>query len=177
MSIAKPSSIALVAAYTRYFFDSSPCEDNRIEHQCAVRLSVAMVRCGFTIRDEDVPDPRRIHRGRTSCRIPEDHLVGAQELERTLVKLWGPGDVFRGRAATGAASSLTGRLGIIYFNNCFTKRGQSQAGGDHIDLWNGSNYLNMLLGIGAGGNAGARDDLFSRSGNSGYYIRFFVLPS
>lgn len=176
MSTAKPSASALHGAYLRYFLDRSPCGDDRINNQCAVRMSVALVRCGFTIRNEDFEDPRRIHRGRSACNLSEDHVCGAHELEQALVGLWGEGEIFRGPSgAPIAAAMIRGRWGILYFNNCFTRRGSSRASGDHIDLWNGTNYMNQLYGIGAGGDATARDSLFDRSGNSGYYIRFFSL--
>jgi hypothetical protein len=176
MSTAKPSAAALYGAYLQYFSDRSPCGDDRINNQCAVRLSVALVRCGFTIRDQDFEDPRRIHRARSVCGIPEDHVCGAHELEQALVRLWGDGEYYPRRAgATMAAYMMRGRWGIVYFNNCFTRRGSTRARGDHIDLWNGANYMNQLYGIGAGGDASAADSLFSRSGNSGYYVRFMPL--
>jgi hypothetical protein len=177
MSTAKPSGTALFAAYTRYFMDRTPCEDGRINNQCAVRLSVAMVRCGFSIRDQDFSDPRRIHRGRRACGIPEDHVCGAKELADALVRLWGPGAEYRDRTVGLALANMIGRWGIVYFNNCFTRSGQQNPTGDHIDLWDGHRYMNQRLAVGAGGNAGAQTDLFSRSANRGYYIRFFALSA
>jgi hypothetical protein len=90
-----------------------------------------------------------------------------------LVRVWGVGEVYRNRTVGLPPAVLNSRWGIIYFNNCFTRT--SGGAGDHIDLWNGTQYMNQVFRIGAGGNAGPADDLFSRSNRPGYYIRFFWL--
>jgi hypothetical protein len=177
MSVQKPSATALYATYLRYFSDDAPCGDQRIRNQCAVRLSVALVRCGFELRDQDFDDPARIHRGRSSCQLAEDHVVGAEELQRALVRVWGPGELFTSQLTDVGRAIIGGRWGIIYFNNCFTRLGQRLPRGDHIDLWTGTQYMNQVLCIGAGGNAAAQTDLFGRSSNRGYYMRFFFLPA
>jgi hypothetical protein len=171
MGTNKPFGVAMYAAYFPYWADPNPCKqaDPEIEYQCAVRLSIALVRCGFTIRDEDFDKPRRIHRGRSGCGATEDHVCAARELEEALVRLWGPGELFRGQAAGGAATSLSGRWGIVYFDRCFRRSNGER--GNHIDLWDGASYMNQLLHI--SGDASARRDLFSRAN----YVRFFFLPS
>jgi hypothetical protein len=45
-------------------------------------------------------------------------------------------------------AAVTGRPGIIFFENCYTASSPS-GGGDHIDYWNGSVVMNDLLNYNA----------------------------
>jgi hypothetical protein len=159
-SVTHPSFALMTAAYTDYIIDSGPCKAG-IRNQCAVRMSVALVRCGFSL---DAFQPRRrVHRGRRACRLAPHHVLGAHELARYLEDIWGAAERFTGAAAAGAKDRLLGRTGVIYFNNCFRRSAGGPQTGDHIDLWTGRQYYNQIIHVGAGGDAGARAPLFDRA--------------
>jgi hypothetical protein len=165
--VERPSFHFMRRAFEDYRFDRAPCKAG-IPNQCAVRTSVALVRSGCDL--SGFGDPRRVHRGRASCRLQCEHVVGARELAVHLRRFL-PEQRFEGRLAATARSALAHRTGIVYFDNVFAREPGGAQTGDHIDLWDGHNYYNELLGIGAGGNAGARTDLFARAGA----VWFFTL--
>ena len=161
----------MARAYQDYTIDSAPCKAG-VTNQCAVRMSVAIERCGFSLSAFD--PQRRVHRGRNRCQLEVAHVLGANELARYLARMWGQPEKFRGAAGHDAADTLSGRKGVIYFNNCFKRRRtDTRRKGDHIDLWTGSQYYNQIIHVGAGGDAGARARLFGRSDQ----VWFFPLPS
>lgn len=166
----KPSYQLLQMAYEDYKVDSAPCKAG-VTNQCAVRMSVALERCGFSLNAFD--PSRRVHRGRSRCKLSIQHVLGANELARYLRRLWGEPETFRRRSKDNADETLGGKKGVIYFNNCFRRSGQASKRGDHIDLWNGEKYYNQIIHIGAGGDAGTRASLFSRSDS----VWFFTLNS
>lgn len=192
-------------AYEDYRLDSAPCKNPLIDNQCAVRMSVALGRCGFGL--QDFGDQRRIHRHRAQCQLEVEHVVGAQELADYLVQSLAMPYKFSGRrrsrhhapdhgggrlrtvpsrdvqepagaepvdhlptrgprGITGlppatARDSLHGVTGIIFFKNCFRRGGHhGPKTGDHIDLFDGTNYFNELLHVSAGGSARSGTDLF-----------------
>jgi Type VI secretion system (T6SS), amidase effector protein 4 len=170
MSVERIQFSLMQSCYETYRTDARPCKNPSIDNQCAVRMSLALVRNGFSF--DSFANQRRIHSGRASCQLGDEaHVVGANELHLYLVSQWDTG--LRG-AGGDIRTQIAGTPGIVYFNNCF-HRGTDAEGtntGDHIDLWNGTNYYNQILGIGAGGNARAGTDLFSRAS----YVRYFWLP-
>lgn len=171
MSVERPSFTLIQATYETYRSDTRPCKNPAIDNQCAVRMSLALVRNGFSL--DAFPNQRRVHRGRTSCALGDEaHVVGADELHRYLISVWDTG--LRG-SGDSVRSQIANTPGVIYFNNCFHRRTDAEGTntGDHIDLWDGTQYYNQILGIGAGGNARAGTDLFSRAS----FVRFFWLPS
>jgi hypothetical protein len=171
MSTERVNYNLLQAAYENYRSDSQPCKSPGIANQCAVRMSLALVRHGFSL--DDFPDQRRVHRGRSRCALGEDpHVVGADELHRYLARVWDA--ALRGSGAE-IRRQIAGQKGVVYFNNCF-HRGTDPDGekrGDHIDLWTGENYYNQLLRVSAGGTARVGTDLFAAAS----FVRFFWLPS
>src|SRR5690606_27636642 len=116
----------------------------------AVRMSIALERCGFSLnafgRLGDNNNHRRVHRSRPSCQVDVPHVLGADELHRYLDATIGFTDDYDGDTLSSAADSMRGRMGIVYFNNCFTRRGQTRRVGDHIDLWDGSETYNQKQG-------------------------------
>ncbi len=157
----RPGYLHMQRAYEDYRIDSAPCKGG-VTNQCAVRMSVALERCGFSL--SAFTPPNRVHRGRRSCAMDVPHVLGANELARYLERLWGGPERFRGEAGHKAATSLNNRHGIIYFNNCFRRNStDTTMRGDHIDLWNGSQYYNQIIHVGAGGDAGAGAGLFGRA--------------
>jgi Type VI secretion system (T6SS), amidase effector protein 4 len=169
MTTQRISFNLMQAVYETYRTDNHPCKNPSIHNQCAVRMSLALGRNGFSF--EDFHNQSRIHQGRSSCQLgDEPHLVGADELHRYLTDVWDTGQ--RGTGSEIRAR-IAGLPGIIYFNNCFARTQGGARTGDHIDLWDGTQYYNQILAVGAGGNARAGTDLFSRAD----FVRFFWLPN
>lgn len=158
--VIKPSYRLMYQAYQDYLIDSAPCKAG-VRNQCAVRMSVALERCGLSL--SAFQPQRRVHRNRRSCQLPTPHLLGAAELARYLRGLWGVTHTFRGVTLDEADDNLAGQQGIIYFNNCFRRERGGAKVGDHIDLWTGSQYFNQVIHVGAGGDAGADATLFDRA--------------
>ncbi len=158
--VVKPSYQIMEMAYEDYKVDSAPCKAG-VTNQCAVRMSVALERSGFSLNAFD--PARRVHRGRSRCLLSIQHVLGANELARYLKTIWGEPEKFRGRSKNTAKESLAGRQGVIYFNNCFRRAGQASKRGDHIDLWSGKKYYNQIIRVGAGGDADSEARLFGRS--------------
>lgn len=168
MCVMRPAYDRMQQAYEDYRRDRAPCKAS-VTNQCAVRMSVALERCGFSISGFE--PAARVHRGRAACRLAIPHVLGADELQRYLRRVMGRFEEFpRGRVGS-AQASVTGRRGIVYFNNCFQRTAGGPSTGDHIDLWNGSAYYNMLLDVSAGGGVAAGASLFGRSD----MITFFPL--
>lgn len=155
--VIRPRYQHMRTAYDAYRVDSAPCKAG-VTNQCAVRMSIAMVRSGLDFLG--FANQRRVHRGRRSCRITIPHVLGANELARYLTQILGQPRRFSRAQAEGAQQTLSGQRGVIYFDNCFTRRGQTRKVGDHIDLWTGSQYYNQIIRVGAGGDAGAEARLF-----------------
>ena len=169
MCVVKPSYALMQRAYDDYRIDSAPCKSG-VTNQCAVRMSVALLRCGFSL---DAFQPQaRVHRNRPVCQLSVPHVLGAQELASYLRQMWGVPEQFRGAALASAQTSLQGRRGVIYFNNCFRRERGGPMVGDHIDLWTGTQYYNQIIHIGAGGDARAGSSLFDRADA----VWFFLLP-
>ncbi|HEY0657089.1 MAG TPA: T6SS effector amidase Tae4 family protein [Pyrinomonadaceae bacterium] len=168
MSTFKTPFNLMNSYYNQYEKDTAPCKYG-YKNQCAIRLSLALVRCGFSL--DAFPDQKRVHRGRGGCNLgDEPHIVGADELHKFLMQVWDAGLKGKGK---DIKSQILGKQGIVYFNNCFKRNAtDTSATGDHIDLWNGEKYYNQILGIGAGGDATAKSDLFTKA----QYVRFFGLP-
>jgi hypothetical protein len=169
MCVVKPLYTQMQRAYDDYRLDSAPCKAG-VTNQCAVRMSVALERCGFSL---DAFQPQnRVHRNRRSCQLTVPHVLGAEELASYLRQMWGGPEQFRGGTLQNAQTSLQFRRGIIYFNNCFRRGSGGPMVGDHIDLWTGTQYYNQIIHVGAGGDARAGTSLFDRADA----VSFFLLP-
>lgn len=167
MSVERPSFGLLNVVYGMYKNDSAPCKHENIPNQCAVRLSLAMVRCGFSV--ELFEDQPRVHRGRAACRLDDPHIVGADEFHKFLMSVWDTG--LKGKGSE-IKEKIKGKPGIVYFDNCFKRADESGRRGDHIDLWTGEKYYNQILYLKAGGDTTPKSDLFARAD----FVRFFWLP-
>ena len=167
MSASRPDFLTMRMWYEFYRSDSRPCKAG-VVNQCAVRMSLALFKSGFNFGT--FPDQKRIHSGRKECKLDKlPHILGADELHQYLKQVWDAGEMGKGAKIR---EDIKGRTGIVYFNNCFKRKSTDKTKvGDHIDLWNGEQYYNQILGIGAGGNAKASSDLFNLAG----YVRFFGL--
>ncbi len=139
----KPSFMDLYRVYNTYTSRQDLREG--IANECAIRMSVALSLSGFSF--ETFANQNRVRSGgRTGLPVP--HVLGAQELAHYLRTVWGYPD--RPGLGSSAASSIEGRLGVIYFNNCFQRSGEASRAGDHIDLWTGQEYYNQILSLAAG---------------------------
>jgi hypothetical protein len=148
-------------AYESYRRDRQPCKGG-VTNQCAVRMSVALERSGFSL--SAFQPIARVHRNRRTCQLEVPHVLGADELQRYLRRVMPPFEEYSGARLRTAQPSVLGRRGIVYFNNCFRRNDtDSRATGDHIDLWTGDAYYNMLLDVSAGGGVAPRASLFAQS--------------
>lgn len=167
--VLRPSWKLMQRAYADYATDRAPCrttiDGHSIENQCAVRMSIALERCGLTVtgfgRVNDHNNHRRLHDRRASCQVNLPHVLAAEELARFIDVVIGFTHDLRGPALDDAQASLTSP-GIIYFNNCFTRRGQAARRGDHIDLWDGTETYNQKQG-GSSGPEGTDARMFGNA--------------
>ena len=115
-------------------------------NQCAVRMSVALGRCGFSLYG--FADRTRIKR---KPDIPVPYVLGAEELAKYLAERIAFRQLFRKDLKSLPTTRLGGRKGIIYFSNCFKRKPEdTKKKGDHIDLWNGRYYYNQVNKLPAG---------------------------
>ncbi|TBU96091.1 type VI secretion system amidase effector protein Tae4 [Phytopseudomonas dryadis] len=120
--MAKPAFINL---WNGYPTTQSPC-DGPWDNQCAIRLSMALnTERSIRVNRHTYSEPKCAH----------EHARGAESLANWLWRH----HLGRPRIFTDGAEAkrnLNGANGIIFFKNCFTRSGETQATGDHIDLWN-----------------------------------------
>ena len=114
-----------------------------MDNHCAIHVSDALYNCGIKLK---------AFKGVKcwSCPTPDEHGKGihalrAQELadylkRRPFAGCPEPIEV----PAANFEGILDGKTGIIFFKDYWTRPGQSQRTGDHIDLWN----KNELASIG-----------------------------
>lgn len=118
-----------------------PCQQNII-HQCAIRLSVALV-ASIPNFHFDNPALEYTHRPHSSCGIDVAHNAGAERLLHHLKTFWSFTRYLKsGRNSMSVEQicrAVADKPGIIFFKNL---RGGT---GDHIDYWNGRYTMNDLL--------------------------------
>jgi hypothetical protein len=169
--VSQPSFALLRQCYEDYRKDNAPCKGGAA-NQCAVRMSVALGRCGFGL--ERFPDSSRVHKPYRSCQLGIPHVLGAEELAGYLKLSLGTPIVFHKHALKDAESLLKrlhGHTGILYFNNCF-KRDRTDASkkGDHIDLFDGQRCYNEILKTTPGGRSSSKTlSFFSASDRVDFY--------
>jgi hypothetical protein len=107
-----------------YTMDEHDCpEISSSRHQCAVRLSRALIGAGFAIDAAEYDDKL----------CPHGYARGAQDLGKYLKKKWGTRDL--GFEAPGTMpQQIKSKKGVILFINVPGFSGQG-----HIDLWDGKN--------------------------------------
>ena len=120
--MSKPSFINLWNSYPKV---DSPC-DGPWDNQCAIRLSIALnEEKTIKINKNTYPEPKCAH----------EHARGAESLANWLWK----SQLGRPRIYTDNVKGkrdLYSKQGVIFFKDCFTRRGETARVGDHIDLWN-----------------------------------------
>ncbi len=178
ISTVTPSYPLMETAYDDYANGVSgvtdptkPCPQRGIVNQCAVRMSVALVRCGFSL--EAFTPRERVHRGR--CGLQVAHVLGAQELERYLRRIMGTPLEYLNltrsrRVGNSIYQTIQNKKGIIYFNNMFTR--PDGTGGDHIDLFNGTLCYNHIIRVTPGGDSSHQTQTYFHQANK---ISFFEL--
>jgi hypothetical protein len=116
---------AFINLWNNYPAESSPC-DGGWPNQCAIRMSVTL-NAEQTIRVDayTYSEPRCAH----------GHARGAESLANWLwLNHLGRPRIFTEGAT--AKRSLNEKTGIIFFKDCFIRKGETVQRGDHIDLWN-----------------------------------------
>ena len=147
-SVRLPTAADMQREYRRFReVRGRPCGRNDIRNQCAIRMSVALMRCdiGFFF---DTSHIRWTHSATNRhCGTGIAHNASASRLFPYLRRFWTfQHFVKRGanaRTARQIRDAVSGRPGIMYFENCF--QGGPNVGGDHIDYWDGSLVMNDLL--------------------------------
>ncbi len=151
-----PSADALLREYRRFRdVRGKPCQRD-ITNQCAIRMSVALMRCDIGFHFEG--DIEYTHRGGGSCGVEVPHNAGAQRLFDHLKTFWTFTRYRKGRngmTADEIHNAVRGRPGIIFFKDCFTRSGSTRKVGDHIDYWDGSHTMNDLLNYNGPGERAA----------------------
>jgi len=95
-----------------------------------------------------------------------EHNASASRLFNYLKTMW----TFQKYSKSGRSSqtarqicaAVSGRPGIIYFEDCFTRSNGSVGTGDHIDYWDGASVMNDLLNYNGPGEREPGEDLRSR---------------
>jgi hypothetical protein len=100
--------------------EGRPCDDDWA-FQCALRMSIALSRCGFDFSDYRSP------------KCSHGHPRGAECLANFLWRKLGRPKIYK-----SATTSTIKTRGIILFKDIYTFR---NGVGDHIDLWNGANRM------------------------------------
>jgi len=165
-----PEIDSMLEYYVRNFkVDHKPCK--QVTYNCAVRLSLALNAGGMAIGDGN--NPGRVHNSSTNHSHRWDkaqtdvstvpHFVGADDLYGYLKRELPSFHRLIPVKGRNVRQQIQGQKGVVYFKNCFTRGSQKQKRGDHIDVWNGSQYGNELLGIDAAGRSSTSEDLFSRA--------------
>lgn len=105
--------------------DNSPCDDTPAwPNQCAIRMSLALNGEGsHPVNAGTYSEPKCSH----------NHARGAESLANWLWTAYKP--AFKYTPAE-AETKLKDRTGIVFIKNCFTRPGETEKNGDHIDLWN-----------------------------------------
>lgn len=163
--VSRPQYALLRRGYEAYRANSRPCQRGAT-NQCAVRMSIALGRAGIGL--ETFTPRERVHSGSGSCQTDGmSHVLGALELANFLSRALGTptkvNPARRGGGCGNAFGQISGRTGIVYFNNCFTREGSSVRTGDHIDLFNGTQYYNQIIHPQAGGDETTGGSLFGRA--------------
>ena len=104
-------------------------------NQCAIRMGVCLKHAGV--------DPGQFS-GLVHCGVHDNaemHIIRAQDLADHLARISIPGvgkvERMTGNEAKDFYPKLLGRTGIIFVKDYWRRTGETNATGDHIDVWNG----------------------------------------
>lgn len=158
-AVRLPTPAAMLREYQRFRdVRGLPCGQD-IRNQCAIRMSVALMRCdiGFFF---DRTQIRFTHSATNRrCGTGVEHNASASRLFGYLRGIWqfrhydkgGP----HGMAAQRIQDAVANRCGIVYFEDCFN--GGPGVGGDHIDYWDGAMTMNDRMNYNGPGEREAGD--------------------
>jgi|GEM_PF-3262958 len=164
-TIRLPTATVLLREYRRFRdVQGMPCGQETITNQCAIRMSVALMRAdiGFHFDRSKIKYTHSSTNRR--CGTGVAHNASASRLIGYLRGIWtfqryskaGPGSM----TAEQIQNALSGRPGIIYFEDCFERKDGTS--GDHIDFWDGSRVMNDRLNYNGPGEREAGEGPNSR---------------
>ncbi len=120
--MAKPGFLNLWSNYPDHTVKQ--CVDGW-DNECAIRLSITLnAEKSLTVNKSTYTEPKCSH----------GHARGAESLANWLYKKIGRPKIYTDPAK--AKTELVNKTGIIFFKDCFIRKGESRRIGDHIDLWN-----------------------------------------
>ncbi len=102
----------------------SPCNDSPAwPNQCAIRMSIALNAEGsHPVNASTYTEPKCSH----------SHARGAESLANWLWTNFKPAFKY---LPEEAEAKITNKQGIVFIKDCFTRPGETEKNGDHIDLW------------------------------------------
>lgn len=117
--------------WSGYPTDSSPCDNPRRKHQCAIRMSLSLNSEGtIKVNDSTYSEPKCTH----------GHARGAQSLAHWLREKPRLGNPKIYKNAIEGKRDIQSKTGIIFFKNCYFRNDDERVNdkptGDHFDLWN-----------------------------------------
>ncbi|POF29586.1 T6SS effector amidase Tae4 family protein [Roseibium marinum] len=164
-AVRLPTAATLLREYQTFRdVQGMPCGQESVTNQCAVRMSVALMRAdiGFHFDRSRI---RHTHSATNRrCGTDVAHNASASRLIDYLRGIW----TFQRFSKAGSDSmtaeqierTLSGPPGIIYFEDCF--RRSDGTSGDHIDFWDGSRVMNDRLNYNGPGEREAGEGPSSR---------------
>jgi len=143
--IVLPTKSLLLREYEKFReVDGRPCGQGKL-HQCAVRMSVALMRSdiGFYFDDKKIDYTHTATNPK--CGTGTAHNMSSRRLFNYLASIW----QFQRFKKSGAGSmtwqkirdAVSGKAGIVFFEKCFSAN-DPDVGGNHIDLWDGKRVMN-----------------------------------
>lgn len=146
-AIRPPTAAVLLREYRRFReVNGMPCGQD-ITNQCAIRMSVALMRSDIGFHFDRTRIRYTHSASNRRCGTGAAHNASASRLIDYLRGIW----TFQRYSKAGSNAmtadqiqrAISGRPGIIYFEDCFERSDGSA--GDHIDFWDGSRVMNDRL--------------------------------
>lgn len=111
-----------------------PCNQQQFPDQCAIKVSVALVKAGVKMSSYEKKERCWFHE--------EVHALRAEKLAEWLKKQNVAG-IPKAQDITGEnwKTTVEQRTGIIFFANYWLRKGERYPSGDHIDLWDKSTLV------------------------------------
>lgn len=163
-----PSAARLRHEYGKFTScGGAPCQNTnssgRIINQCAIRLSIALGRADIGFHMRAAPGVRLIVHAANNrhCggHIEVPHDARAQRLYDHLSSFWRFTSYRISRQFSGADvyNSVSGKPGIVFFDDLRGSSSNAAAGGDHIDFFDGTRIMNDEMNYAAPGEPRGRN--------------------
>jgi hypothetical protein len=109
---------------SNYPATNDPCDDKPPwSNQCAIRMSISLNGEGsHPVNASTYTEPKCSH----------ERARGAESLANWLWTNYRPAFKYTPAKAEGKIKT---KQGIVFIKNCFTRTGETEKNGDHIDLW------------------------------------------